>query len=175
MVLDAKPISFECLRGPCRSAIGLTVLKTGAKSSEEALIVASPGATLSRARTPPRMMSFNRSIGIMLASYTRAANNQEGRSGSLFRKETKAIDINKIDKITPAWTTSMGITRINIGIPEKQYPNICFNYIHNNPVKDGLVTTPGDWEFSSYRDFIGIRDGRLINREKIKELKLTVQ
>jgi len=69
----------------------------------------------------------------------------------------------------------MGITRINIGIPEKQYPNICFNYILNNPVKDSMVIKPGDWKFSSYLDTVGLRNGKLINRDRINELGLGIQ
>lgn len=34
-------------------------------------------------------------------------------------------------------------------------------YIHMNPVKSNLVDSPEDWEFSSYRDFIGLRRGKL--------------
>ena len=153
---------------------------------DEAIVKTSQGATssrtltntsgaLSRTLTTNRMMGFNKSIGILLASYTRAINNQEKRTGSLFRKETKAICLTRITGITPAWVTSMGVTKINIGIPEKQYPNICFNYIHNNPVKDGLVAKPEDWEFSSYADIVGLRNGKLINRERIEELGLTIQ
>ena len=38
----------------------------------------------------PSMVTFNDSIGIMLRSYTRAINKQEGRSGALFRRKTKS-------------------------------------------------------------------------------------
>lgn len=30
---------------------------------------------------------------------------------------------------------------------------IKLGYIHNNPVKSGLMEDPGDWEFSSYLDW----------------------
>jgi putative transposase len=110
----------------------------------------------------------------MLASYTRAVNNQEKWSGSLFRKKTKAINLTKIESITPSWYISHGITAMNVEIPERQYPNICFNYILNNPVKDGLVKDRKDWEFSSYQDMVGLRDGKMINRERIAELGMVV-
>ena len=84
-----------------------------------------------------KQRNFNDSIGIMLRSYTRAVNKQENRSGALFREETKAICLTQNDKITRSWFTSQGITQINVTIPEKQYPNICFNYINFNPLKDG--------------------------------------
>jgi putative transposase len=145
-----------------------------------------PGATQSRARSNPtntaipsptpsrarNQMSFNKSIGIMLASYTRAINKQQDWSGSLFRSETKAVCLTEIDGISPVWITNMGITEFTDKDPDVQYPNICFNYIHNNPVKDGLVSRKEEWEFSSYADFIGIRNGNLINRNRIKEFGL---
>ena len=141
--------------------VGVTAHKAGALSSH-------PDSSTNRTRT------FNDSIGIMLRTYTRAINIQENRSGALFREETKAICLTKINKITPNWYTSSGIAHINIGMPEKQYPNICFNYIHNNPVKDGLVAKQEEWKFSSYLDIIGSREGKIINWERIKELGLVL-
>ena len=40
----------------------------------------------------------------------------------------------------------------------------CFHYIHNNPVNAGLVIKKEDWEFSSYQDYNGLRNGSLINK-----------
>lgn len=34
-------------------------------------------------------------------------------------------------------------------------------YLHLNPVRAGLVQRAEDWEFSSYRDYLGLRDGSL--------------
>jgi hypothetical protein len=42
-------------------------------------------------------------------------------------------------------------------------------YIHANPVKDGLVALPEDWEFSNYLEWMDMRDGKLVNREFIVE------
>ncbi len=37
------------------------------------------------------------------------------------------------------------------------------DYIHNNPVRRGLVTRPADFEWSSYRDYVAIRQvGRVV-------------
>lgn len=44
------------------------------------------------------------------------------------------------------------------------YATTCFRYIHFNPVEDNLVEKIQDWEFSSYNDFSGKRNGDLINR-----------
>jgi len=42
----------------------------------------------------------------------------------------------------------------------------------NNPVRAGLVKTATDWEFSSAKDVRDIRNGKIINREVIKEYGL---
>jgi putative transposase len=119
-------------------------------------------------------MSFNKSIGIMLASYTRAINKQQNWTGSLFRKETKAICITQPKVVCPTWHKDSGIARINNLNPENEYPNICFNYILFNPVKDRLVKKPEDWKFSSYSGILGIRTDDLINLNRIKEFELEV-
>jgi REP element-mobilizing transposase RayT len=41
-------------------------------------------------------------------------------------------------------------------------------YIHGNPVKDGLVADPADWPYSNYLEWIGERDGSLVDREFVK-------
>jgi len=132
------------------------------------------GATLSRTpntQTPnvtPNTTSFNKSIGIMLASYTRAINKQNKTTGSLFRDKTKAECVNCNDGVTPAFITTGGVAHINAEQPEQQYPQLCFNYIHNNPVKAGLVKETEMWKFSSAIDYAGLRDGKLINRKIAK-------
>ncbi|MBW6481020.1 MAG: transposase [Bacteroidales bacterium] len=125
-------------------------------------------------KSETRARSLQQSIGIMLASYTRAINQSYNRSGSLFRKETKAICVTKVDKIARSWLNSQGVTMVNAVIPENQYPNICFNYILFNPLKDRLVKKNEDWKFSSYADTINLRKGKLISRERIREFGLEV-
>lgn len=129
----------------------------------------SRGATQSRTPTP---QTLNHSIGVMLASYTRAINVQENSSGSLFRQKTKAICLTKNDTITPTYLNTSSGTLININTPQSQYPKICFDYIHNNPVKSGLVSKPENWEFSSAMEFHGIRNNGLVNIEIAKEFGL---
>jgi len=141
--------------------------------TELAVKGASGGATSSPTRTltrsPARTISLNHSIGIILASYTRAINKQLNFSGSLFRKRTKAECINCPKGITPSFFKDNGITKINVAQAEHQYPQICFDYIHQNPVKANLVKLAVDWEFSSAIDYAGIRDGKLINRITAKK------
>ena len=81
------------------------------------------------------------------SGYAQAINKQEQRSGSLFRQKTKV----KLIEDT-----------------SKDYLFSVFNYIHQNPVKAGLVKKMENWEFSSFRDYAGLRDGTLCNKELAK-------
>jgi putative transposase len=112
-----------------------------------------------------KTQSFNKSIGIMLSSYTRAIHIQENYSGSLFRKNTKAECLNCMDGPTPNFFGN----KINILDPEKQYPQVCFDYIHNNPVKAGLVKNAIDWEYSSAAIYKGMNENIFIDKEFARE------
>ena len=111
--------------------------------------------------------TFNDSIGILLRTYTRAINKANGVTGSLFRKETKAECINCFKGMKPSFIQSNML--INNLVNEKQYPQICFNYIHQNTVKASLVKNAEDWEFSSAMVYSGLRHEKLINKEIAKE------
>lgn len=80
-----------------------------------------------------------------LSSYAKAINVQEKRSGSLFQQHTKFKCLTEITN-------------------RFDYPLICFNYIHQNPLVSHLVKKMEDWEFSSFPDYIGKRGGTLCNR-----------
>ena len=82
----------------------------------------------------------------ILSHYTRAINKQEGLTGSLFAQNTKA------KQVSSEWSW-------------EDYSLCCFRYILQNPVNAGLVRHPAEWEFSAYRDFVGIRNGTLCNME----------
>ncbi|MCF8235288.1 MAG: hypothetical protein K9G67_08940 [Bacteroidales bacterium] len=118
----------------------------------------------------PRTLNY--SIGLMLRSYARALQKQEGITGSIFQSNTKAECINCHKGITPAWFQSTFGAVISTSTPKKQYPKICFDYIHNNPVSAGLVKKITDWEFSSASDYYGVRKGSLINPKMAVELGL---
>ena len=109
--------------------------------------------------------TLNQSIAIMLRSYTRAINKHKNISGSLFRQKTKAECITCPEGISPSWYVENGITTYINTLPEDDYPQVCFNYIHENPVKSGLVKRIIDWEFSSARDYADIRNGKLVNKK----------
>ena len=129
------------------------------------------GATFSRALNmasvtdPDKKITLNHSVGILLASYTRAINNQQKNTGSLFRKRTKAECVNCPSGLEPSFIMQNGTTVIDPQDPDRQYPQVCFNYIHHNPVKAGLVKKETDWEFSSARDYAGLRNGSLVNKK----------
>ncbi|MEX2569261.1 MAG: transposase [Cyclobacteriaceae bacterium] len=93
--------------------------------------------------------ALNNGFRQLLSSYAQAINKQEGRSGSLFRQKTKAKLLEESDE---------------------HYPFICFNYIHQNPLRAGLVSKLEDWEFSSFADHVGIRNGSLCDQEPAKSL-----
>ncbi|MCF6241472.1 MAG: bifunctional UDP-N-acetylmuramoyl-tripeptide:D-alanyl-D-alanine ligase/alanine racemase [Bacteroidales bacterium] len=107
--------------------------------------------------------NFTESIAIMLRSYTRGVNKQQKLSGSLFRAHTKIECVNCPLGNTPGFIIERGISLINNS--KKDYPKICFDYIHEKPVTAGLVKNAYDWVFSSARDYAGLRNGQLVNKE----------
>ncbi len=111
--------------------------------------------------------TLNESIGIMLMGYTKAFNKQYNRTGKLFREATKAECINCPNGITPSFYKTVYGTKINSQL--QGYPQVCFKYIHDNPVNAGLVKKAEDWEFSSSQDYLGIRKGTLLNKKVAKQ------
>jgi putative transposase len=119
--------------------------------------------TSSNADIKPR--TLNDSIGILLRSYTRAINKQENRTGALFREKTKAK--NGWGNQYPSKTQTKYPTPV---LRWEDYGWTAFNYIHQNPVKAGLVSHPEEWYYSSALDFAGSRKGTLCNQDLAKEL-----
>jgi len=107
---------------------------------------------------------YSDSLKIMLRSYTRAINKQENRSGSLFQQNTK---MKLLKSNTHGMTQSHAMSHKYQQIGD---PFICFHYIHQNPVRAGLVSSMGNWEFSSYKDYAGLRDGTLCNKKITNDL-----
>ncbi|MCK9613599.1 MAG: hypothetical protein WC401_09325 [Bacteroidales bacterium] len=141
--------------------VGETAQKPYDKDGETVGVTArKPNAGVSHPDSKRR--DFNSAIGIMLRSYTRAVNNQENRSGGLFREETKAECLTKSSGISPSFFNTNQGALINVPNPAKEYSQVCFNYIHNNPVKAGLVKKPEDWEFSSYNSYYKNQNEKLL-------------
>jgi len=105
-------------------------------------VVTAPGVPLG-VETSKAVSLAMQKFGI---SYTKAINKRFDRVGSLFQGQFK-------------------------GKPVQTYGHLlrlCV-YIHANPVKDGLAALPEDWEFSNYLEWLGLRDGTLVDREFIAE------
>jgi hypothetical protein len=79
-------------------------------------------------------------------SYTKAINKRFQRVGVLFQGQFQAKPV-------------MNSTYLL---------NLC-RYIHANPVKDGIVADISQWQYSNYLEWVGERDGTLVNREFIAE------
>lgn len=90
-------------------------------------------------------------IRLMLSSYTKGINKQEDRTGNLIQQKTKSKCVYDAE------------------VNDLQYVTTCFHYIHQNPVMAGLVSKNGDWIYSSYRDYVGLRNGSLPNKSLANE------
>ena len=87
----------------------------------------------------------------LLSSYTQGINKQENRTGSLFAQNTKA--------------KLVGCHEAKI-----DYSLLCLNYIHQNPLRAGLVQAIEDWPFSSFLDYANFRNGPLCSKEAAYQL-----
>ena len=125
-----------------------------------------------KAGSSAKNRTFNESIGIMLRTYTRAIQKQEKTNGSLFQEHTKAICLTRHDGIDKAWFDMEYGTIINQSSSEKEYPAVCFKYIHQNPVAANLCDESTSWEFCSVPDYFDGRNGRLVNRQRAEECGL---
>jgi len=78
-------------------------------------------------------------------SYTKAFNKRYHCSGTLFEGRYEAIHVDK----------------------EGYLLHLC-RYIHANPVKHGLVSRLEDWPYSNYHEWMGTRNGTLIDRDFVQ-------
>lgn len=111
----------------------------------------------------PVTQLLSKNIGIVLSSYSQAINIQNNRKGKLFSHNTVAKCLNDIE-FDNTLKNSQRIDSV-VTLSDIDYLTMCFNYIHQNPVNAGLVSNPDDWEFSSFRDFSGLRNGKLVNKK----------
>ena len=87
----------------------------------------------------------------LLSGYARIYNSRHHQSGSLFRQKTKSKCLSDIN--------------FNYGVKQQDdYYFNCFHYIHQNPLKAGLVKKLDDWEYSSFKDYAMLRNGTLCNK-----------
>lgn len=85
---------------------------------------------------------FSKDMQAFGTSYSKAINAQEDRSGSLFQGRFQTRHV-------PTSEDCLNLSR----------------YIHRNPV--ALVRSLRDWTFSSYPDYLGLRDGTLPDKAAI--------
>lgn len=95
-----------------------------------------------------RVTELGNAFRVISSKYAQYFNKKYSKTGSLFRPKTK----------------------MKLVETENDYPFICFNYIHQNPLKATLVTKMEDWEFSSFKDFCSFRNDTLLNESLAKEL-----
>ena len=79
-------------------------------------------------------------------SYTKAYNKHYGRQGTLFEGSYRAIHVDQ----------------------ERYLRHVC-RYIHANPVRHGFVSQVTDWPYSNYHEWIGAREGSLVDRAFVEE------
>lgn len=97
---------------------------------------------------------LSRKLGTLQSSYTRAINIQENTTGSLFQQKVKSIEISSIHGHQI----------------EADYLTTCFHYIHQNPLKAGIVNKLEEWKFSSYNEYAGNSASGMISKSLAKEL-----
>jgi len=79
-------------------------------------------------------------------SYSKAYNRRYEHSGTLFEDNYKVIPVED----------------------QAHLLHLC-RYIHANPIKHGLVTDPEGWFYSNYLEWVGERDGTLVDRDFVRE------
>ena len=105
-------------------------------------------------QSPLQINTFTEGVRLLLSTYTQGINKQNDSTGNLFQQKTKSKCITDGDN---------------------HYGYTAFQYIHQNPLKAGLVKKLEDWEFSSFPDYAGLRIGNLCNKElaiSLLELKM---
>lgn len=85
----------------------------------------------------------------LLSGYCRITNLRHGRSGSLFRQKTKSKLLSVVQDPNHK--------------PTDYYFN-CFHYIHQNPLRAGLVSKLEDWKYSSFGYYAGLNPDPLVNK-----------
>lgn len=116
--------------------------------------------------THHHQQNLSHAIAIILRSYTRAINLQENRTGSLFRKQTKAKAC-----WVPAVSTPEPATDLHFQ-PDHNYAYRCLQYIHNNPLKAELCVTAESWPYSSAATHASLEPDGICNLKKCEELGL---
>jgi kynurenine 3-monooxygenase len=92
-------------------------------------------STGTKTKSNSLMQALEQKLGTLQSSYTRAINNQENKTGSLFQNKIKIVELDTDHAFT------------------------CFHYIHQNPLKAKLVNKFDEWPYSSYVEYIDQEKG----------------
>jgi REP element-mobilizing transposase RayT len=80
-------------------------------------------------------------------SYAKAFNKKYSRHGSLFQAHYNAKPV-----------------------PSDRYLITLLTYIHQNPIRSGLTEKAEEWKYSSYQDYIDLRNGTLPKKDVIMDM-----
>ena len=92
-------------------------------------------------------LEISKQIGILLRSFTRAFNKLWNRHGNLFNQKTNAKPVTN-----------------------DRYLITLLTYIHQNPIRSGLTEKAEEWKYSSYQDYIDLRNGTLPKKDVIMDM-----
>ncbi len=109
-------------------------------------------------RHRPNLQVLSKQFATLTSNMSQAINKQQNRRGSLWVHATKAKQL--------SGQTYFGIESFY----KRDIIFTCFNYIHQNPVEANLVSKPEDWNFSSFKDFLDARNGKLVNKTLAYEM-----
>ena len=93
---------------------------------------------------PVKINALTEGIRLLLSSYTKGIQKQELYTGNLFQQKTKSKCVDD---------------------GNERYGEMSFHYIHQNPLRAKLVSKMEDWEFSSFPDYAGLRNGQLCKKD----------
>jgi len=90
-------------------------------------------------------------LRLLQTQYAQFINRKQNNTGSVFRQKAKASEMAK---------------------EEVHYPTVCFNYIHQNPLRAGLVSKLEDWPYSSFAGYAGFRSEDICKKNLAFQLLL---
>ena len=104
------------------------------------------GASQISGLSKPKPSPISTAMMKLSVSYTKAINKRFQRVGVLFQGQFQAKPI----------------------LTSEYLLNLC-RYIHGNPVKDGIVADITQWPYSNYLEWIGERDGKLVDKAFVQD------
>ena len=88
-------------------------------------------------------------LRLTLCSYAQGVNAEQRKTGNLFQQNTKSKCVT---------------------LRHSDYTHTCFHYIHQNPLKCGLVEKIESWRYSSFKEYITDATGGFCNKRLAAEL-----